>query len=243
MTWWWWGAVPAAWPRPRAPGWRGPPRFWCWSGRTGWGAFSTSASTTALAWCDTGRPSPGRSMPSGPGEEARSAGADLMTGAMVTGLTRDRTLTAVTRRGLLTCQAGAVVLATGCRERTRGAIAIPGTRPAGVYTAGTAQNLMNTKNLLVGRRVVVLGSGDIGLIMARRMTLEGAEVLCVAEQRPAPGGLARNVRQCLDDFGIPLLLRCTVTEIVGRGRLEEVVLCQVDEQGRPVPGHGTAGGL
>ena len=123
-------------------------------------------------------------------EEARSAGADLMTGAMVTGLTRDRTLTAVTRRGLLTCQAGAVVLATGCRERTRGAIAIPGTRPAGVYTAGTAQNLMNTKNLLVGRRVVVLGSGDIGLIMARRMTLEGAEVLCVAEQRPAPGGLA-----------------------------------------------------
>ena len=123
-------------------------------------------------------------------EEARSAGADLMTGAMVTGLTRDRTLTAVTRRGLLTCQAGAVVLATGCRERTRGAIAIPGTRPAGVYTAGTAQNLMNTKNLLVGRRVVVLGSGDIGLIMARRMTLEGAKVLCVAEQRPAPGGLA-----------------------------------------------------
>ena len=95
---------------------------------------------------------------------------------------------------------------------------------------------MNTKNLLVGRRVVVLGSGDIGLIMARRMTLEGAEVLCVAEQRPAPGGLARNVRQCLDDFGIPLLLRCTVTEIVGRGRLEEVVLCQVDEQGRLCPG-------
>ena len=169
-------------------------------------------------------------------EEARSAGADLMTGAMVTGLTRDRTLTAVTRRGLLTCQAGAVVLATGCRERTRGAIAIPGTRPAGVYTAGTAQNLMNTKNLLVGRRVVVLGSGDIGLIMARRMTLEGAKVLCVAEQRPAPGGLARNVRQCLDDFGIPLLLRCTVTEIVGRGRLEGVVLCQVDEQGRLCPG-------
>ena len=129
-----------------------------------------------------------------------------------------------------------MVLATGCRERTRGAIAIPGTRPAGVYTAGTAQNLMNTKNLLVGRRVVVLGSGDIGLIMARRMTLEGAKVLCVAEQRPAPGGLARNVRQCLDDFGIPLLLRCTVTEIVGRGRLEGVVLCQVDEQGRLCPG-------
>lgn len=95
---------------------------------------------------------------------------------------------------------------------------------------------MNTKNLLVGRRVVVLGSGDIGLIMARRMTLEGAKVLCVAEQRPAPGGLARNVRQCLDDFGIPLLLRCTVTEIVGRGRLEGVVLCQVDEQGRLCPG-------
>lgn len=170
--------------------------------------------------------------------EAQAAGAALVTGAMVTRLTAGRQVTAVTRRGLLRCQAGAVVLATGCRERTRGAIAIPGTRPAGVYTAGTAQNLMNTKNLMVGRRVVVLGSGDIGLIMARRLTLEGAQVLCVAEQKPAPGGLERNIIQCLYDFGIPLHLRTTVTRIFGPKRLEGVELSQVDAAGRPIPGTG-----
>lgn len=164
-------------------------------------------------------------------------GVEVRLDTMVLEVTPERRVHMVGKAaGYRVEEARSVILAMGCRERTRGAIAIPGTRPAGVYTAGTAQNLMNTKNLLVGRRVVVLGSGDIGLIMARRMTLEGAKVLCVAEQRPAPGGLARNVRQCLDDFGIPLLLRCTVTEIVGRGRLEGVVLCQVDEQGRLCPG-------
>lgn len=169
-------------------------------------------------------------------QEAQAAGVTLVTGAMVTGLTPDRTLTAVTRQGLLTCHAGAVVLATGCRERTRGAIAIPGTRPAGIYTAGTAQNLMNTKNLMVGRRVVILGSGDIGLIMARRLTLEGAAVLCVAEMKATPGGLERNVSQCLYDFGIPLYLGHTVTGIFGRKRLEGVELSQLDSQGQPVAG-------
>ena len=134
-----------------------------------------------------------------------------------------------------TYPAQAVVLATGCRERTRGAIAIPGTRPAGVYTAGAAQNLLNTKNLMVGRRVVILGSGDIGLIMARRLTLEGATVLCVAEARPVPGGLERNVSQCLYDFGIPLYLSTTVTQIFGPKRVEGVELCQVDAQGQPMP--------
>lgn len=168
-------------------------------------------------------------------EEAQAAGAELRTGAMVTELTQDRVVTAVTREGLLTCRAGAVVLATGCRERTRGAIAIPGTRPAGVYTAGAAQNLMNTKNLMVGRRVVILGSGDIGLIMARRLTLEGAHVLCVAEARPFTGGLERNVSQCLYDFDIPLYLSTTVTQIFGPRRVEGVALCQVDAQGQPLP--------
>ena len=153
-------------------------------------------------------------------QEALDAGAELLTGAMVTGLTPQRVVTAVTRQGLLQVQAGAVVLATGCRERTRGAIAIPGSRPAGVYTAGTAQNLMNTKNLMVGKQVVILGSGDIGLIMARRLTLEGAQVLCAAEMNPVPSGLERNVSQCLYDFGIPLYLRCTVTNIFGKKRLE-----------------------
>lgn len=169
-------------------------------------------------------------------QEAREAGAEVCTGAMVTGLTPDRVVTAVTRQGLLTVRAGAVVLATGCRERTRGALAIPGTRPAGVYTAGTAQNLLNTKGLLVGRRVVVLGSGDIGLIMARRLTLAGARVLCVAEKNAAPSGLERNVSQCLRDFDIPLYLRCTVTNILGKKRLEGVELSQLDEQDRPIPG-------
>lgn len=169
-------------------------------------------------------------------QEALDAGAELLTGAMVTGLTPQRVVTAVTRQGLLQIQAGSVVLATGCRERTRGAIAIPGSRPAGVYTAGTAQNLMNTKNLMVGKQVIILGSGDIGLIMARRLTLEGAQVLCAAEMNPVPSGLERNVSQCLYDFGIPLYLRCTVTNIFGKKRLEGVELSQLDEAGQPIPG-------
>lgn len=169
-------------------------------------------------------------------QEALDAGAQILTWAMVTGLTRDRVVTAVTRQGLFQAQAGAVVLAAGCRERTRGAIAIPGSRPAGIYTAGTAQNLINTKNLMVGKRVVILGTGDIGLIMARRLTLEGAQVLCAAEMYPVPSGLERNVSQCLYDFGIPLYLRHTVTNIFGRKRLEGVELSQLDENGRPIPG-------
>ena len=172
--------------------------------------------------------------------EAAAAGAEVRTGAMVTRLTPDRRVTAVTREGLLEVQAGAVVLATGCRERTRGAIAIPGARPAGIYTAGAAQNLINTKNLMVGRRAVILGSGDIGLIMARRLTLEGAKVLCVAEMRPAPGGLERNIRQCLYDFDIPLYLNTTVTNIFGRKRLEGVELTELDSGGAPIPGAARA---
>ena len=168
--------------------------------------------------------------------EAAEAGVEVRTGAMVTKLTPDRHITAVTRDGLQEVQAGAVVLATGCRERTRGAIAIPGARPAGIYTAGAAQNLINTKNLMVGKRVVILGSGDIGLIMARRLTLEGAKVLCVAEMRPSPGGLERNIRQCLYDFDIPLYLQTTVTNIFGRKRLEGVELSRVDDRGVPLPG-------
>ncbi|MCI9466761.1 MAG: FAD-dependent oxidoreductase [Ruminiclostridium sp.] len=168
--------------------------------------------------------------------EAQEAGVRLRTGAMVTGLSRSRIVTAVTRGGVYTYMAGAVVLATGCRERTRGAIAIPGSRPAGIYTAGTAQNLLNTKNLMVGKRVVILGSGDIGLIMARRLTLEGAQVLAVAEAKEAPGGLERNVSQCLYDFGIPLYLNCTVTNIFGTGRLSGVELSDLDQEGKPIPG-------
>ncbi len=128
-----------------------------------------------------------------------------------------------------------IILSMGCRERTRGAIAIPGGRPSGIFTAGTAQRLLNREGYMVGRRVVILGSGDIGLIMARRLTLEGAKVLAVAELMPYSNGLVRNIVQCLRDFDIPLLLSHTVVDIVGSGRVEKVVLAQVDEQLKPIP--------
>jgi len=138
--------------------------------------------------------------------------------------------------GCSTIQAGSIVLAMGCRERPRGAIGIPGTRCAGIMTAGTAQRLVNLEGLMPGRRVVILGSGDIGLIMARRMTCEGARVLACIELMPFSSGLKRNVVQCLDDFGIPLLLSHTVVDIHGRERLEAVTIARVDEALNPVPG-------
>ena len=130
----------------------------------------------------------------------------------------------------------AVVLAMGCRERTRGAIAIPGERPAGIFTAGAAQRYLNMEGYMVGRRVVILGSGDIGLIMARRMTLEGAKVLACVELMPYSGGLTRNIVQCLEDYNIPLYLSHTVTDIRGHNRVEQVTVSQVDENRRPIPG-------
>ncbi len=140
-------------------------------------------------------------------------------------------------RGVFHMRAASVVLAMGCRERARGALDIPGTRPAGVYTAGCAQHLVNIEGQLPGRRVVILGSGDIGLIMARRLTLEGATVACVAEVMPYSGGLKRNIVQCLDDFDIPLLLSHTVVDIEGERRVEAVTITRVDEKSlRPIPG-------
>ena len=133
-------------------------------------------------------------------------------------------------------QAKAVVLAMGCRERSRGALNIPGYRPAGIYSAGTAQRLVNMEGYMPGREVVILGSGDIGLIMARRMTLEGAKVKVVAELMPYSGGLKRNIVQCLDDYGIPLKLSHTVVDIKGKERVEGVTLAQVDEKSKPIPG-------
>ena len=132
--------------------------------------------------------------------------------------------------------AKSLVLAMGCRERTRGAIAIPGTRPAGIFTAGTAQRYVNMEGYLVGRRVLILGSGDIGLIMARRMTLEGAKVLACVEVMPYSGGLNRNIVQCLQDYGIPLYLSHTIVEIRGERRVEQAVVAQVDGERRPIPG-------
>lgn len=165
------------------------------------------------------------------------SGIDVLLNTMVLELTPDRTVYAVSSSdGVMAIHAGAVVLAMGCRERTRGAIGIPGSRPAGIYTAGTAQRFVNVEGYMPGRKVVILGSGDIGLIMARRLTLEGAEVKAVLEVMPYPGGLARNIAQCLDDFGIPLLLSHTVTRVHGKERVEGVTCARVDEERRPIPG-------
>jgi len=158
------------------------------------------------------------------------------TGAMVLDLSPGRVLRINTRSGYKLVRAGAVVLAMGCRERTRDMIEIPGTRPAGIFTAGSAQNLVNLQNLRIGREAVILGSGDIGLIMARRLTFEGVAVRGVFEILPWAGGLERNVRQCLTDFGIPLELGSTVVEIRGRDRVESVVVARVDEALAPVAG-------
>ena len=153
---------------------------------------------------------------------------------MVTDISKGRTVTAQNSEGILKIEAKAVVLAMGCRERSRGALNIPGTRPAGVYSAGTAQKLMNCMGYSVGKRVVILGSGDIGLIMARRMSFQGAKVEAVCEIMSYSGGLTRNIVQCLHDFDIPLYLSTTVAEIHGRERVEGVTIAQVDENRRVI---------
>ena len=165
------------------------------------------------------------------------AGIECITDCTVLDITPDKVVTAASREhGLMQLQADVVLLTMGCRERTRGALATPGTRPAGVYTAGVAQNYINLQNIMVGREVVILGSGDIGLIMARRMTLEGAHVKGVYEVQPYPSGLPRNIEQCLNDYHIPLHLSHTVVDIRGRERLTSVVVAQCDERFRPIPG-------
>ena len=164
-------------------------------------------------------------------------GVEVRLDTMVLEVTADRCVHMVgSTTGYRVEQAKSIVLAMGCRERTRGAIAIPGTRPAGVYTAGAAQRYVNMEGWLPGTRVVILGSGDIGLIMARRMMLEGAKVLACVEVMPYSGGLNRNIVQCLNDYDIPLYLSHTVTDIRGRDRVEQVVVSQVDEKRNPIPG-------
>ena len=164
---------------------------------------------------------------------------EIETGAMVLDLAPDRVLRVNSRSGYRLVKAGAVVLAMGCRERTRDMIGIPGTRPAGVLTAGSAQHLVNLQNLRIGNEAVILGSGDVGLIMARRLVFEGVKVKGVFEILPWASGLERNVRQCLMDFGIPLVLRSTVVDIRGRDRVESVVVAGVDDGLAPIPGTET----
>ena len=163
-------------------------------------------------------------------------GVEIFLDTMVLKITPDKQVHAVSQSdGYRVLEAKSIVLAMGCRERTRGAISIPGTRPAGVLTAGAAQRYVNIEGYMVGKRVVILGSGDIGLIMARRMTLEGAKVLACVEVMPYSGGLQRNIVQCLEDFNIPLYLSHTITDIRGKSRVEQVVVSKVDENRRPIP--------
>jgi thioredoxin reductase len=169
-------------------------------------------------------------------DELKKLEIPYMFDSMVIEVTPEKKVVVASPKGLLCYKAKAIVLAMGCRERTRGQICIPGTRPAGVYTAGVAQNLINLKNVMVGKNIVVLGSGDIGLIMARRLTLEGAKVHAVVEILPHSNGLPRNIQQCLIDFDIPLLLSHTVTEIHGLNRVEAVTISPVDENLNPIEG-------
>ncbi len=169
-------------------------------------------------------------------DEFHDLGIEAMLGTIVLAMDRNRGLQVSSRKGYLAIDAGAVVLAMGCRERTAGAVSLPGTRPAGIYTAGAAQNMINLQNIMVGKRAVILGSGDIGMIMARRMILEGAAVEAVFEILPYPSGLQRNIQQCLNDYGIPLFLSTTVTEVHGGDRLTGVTVAQVDEKRQPVVG-------
>lgn len=169
-------------------------------------------------------------------EQLDGLGINYMLNTMVLDVSSGSVTAVNSTDGVFTVECGAIVLCMGCRERPRGALNIPGLRPAGVFTAGTAQRLVNIEGYMPGKEVVILGSGDIGLIMARRMTLEGAHVKAVCELMPYSGGLKRNIVQCLDDFDIPLLLSHTVIDIKGKERLTSVVIAEVDEHSKPIPG-------
>ncbi len=178
-------------------------------------------------------------------QEAAEAGIEVLTGHHVIRIDSEgavngkpHTVVAISTDGLKRFEAGTIVMATGCRERTRGAIAIPGSRPAGVFTAGVAQNFVNVRNIMPGKRIVILGSGDVGMIMARRLTLEGANVVAVIEIMPQPAGLSRNVSQCLYDFGIPIHCSHTVSKIIGKKRLEAIEMSELDTDGKVIAGTG-----
>ena len=170
-------------------------------------------------------------------DQVEELGIEYKLNTMVMDISADKVITAMNREeGMFELQAKAVILAMGCRERSKGALNIPGYRPAGIYSAGTAQRLVNIEGFMPGREVVILGSGDIGLIMARRMTFEGAKVKVVAELMPYSGGLKRNIVQCLNDYDIPLKLSHTVIDIKGKERVEGITIAEVGPDRRPIPG-------
>lgn len=168
-------------------------------------------------------------------KEAEERHVDIFTEYHVAKITEDKVITAYSKKGIKEFKAKAIVLATGCRERTRGNISTPGSRPSGIFTAGVAQHLINIQNVMIGKRVVIVGSGDIGLIMARRLTLEGAKVLAVTEIMSEPTGLSRNISQCLYEFKIPLYVKTAVSRIIGEKRIEAVELSDLDDRGEIIP--------
>ncbi len=167
---------------------------------------------------------------------AHEENIEIMLDTIVNSISRDRIIKAMSTAGIVTIKAGAIVLAMGCRERTRGAIAIPGDRPAGIFTAGTAQRYINIEGYMVGRKVIILGAGDIGMIMARRIVLEGGEVIAVIARGSFAKGLTRNIVQCLDHYNIPLLYNHNIVEIKGKERVEKVVIAQTDKKKQVIPG-------
>ncbi len=167
---------------------------------------------------------------------AKEEDIDIMLDTIVTSISSDRKIKAMNSRGIVSISAGAIILAMGCRERTRGAISIPGDRPAGIFTAGTAQRYINIEGYMVGKKVIILGSGDIGMIMARRIVLEGGEVIAVIARSSFAKGLTRNVVQCLDHYNIPLLLNHNIIEIKGKERVKSVVIAATDEKKEVIPG-------
>ncbi|MGX6978366.1 NAD(P)/FAD-dependent oxidoreductase [Vagococcus elongatus] len=170
-------------------------------------------------------------------DQLKNTSIEVMLDTIVLEITEDKQVHTMSKEnGYQLLQSKAIVLAMGCRERTRGAIQMPGSRPAGILTAGAAQRYVNIEGYMVGKKVVILGSGDIGLIMARRMVLEGAEVLACIELMPYSGGLTRNIVQCLDDFNIPLYLSHTITDVTGKDRLESITMAKVDDKRKPIPG-------
>ena len=170
-------------------------------------------------------------------ERLKDLNIEFKLNTFVLDINKDKELNIINSEdGYSIIKANAIILAMGCREKPRGALSIPGTRPSGIFTAGTAQRLINMEGYMVGKEVVILGSGDIGLIMARRLTLEGAKVKMVAEILPTPSGLQRNIAQCLEDFNIPLLLEHTVTDIIGKDRIEAVLIGKVDKKGNIIEG-------
>ncbi|MEG1012122.1 MAG: FAD-dependent oxidoreductase [Ruthenibacterium sp.] len=168
-------------------------------------------------------------------DEVKQLAVPYVTNTTVLSVSEDKLVTTVSPTGMIFYQAKAVVLAMGCRERTRGALSIPGERPGGVFTAGVAQSYINLQNMMMAKEAIILGSGDIGMIMARRLTLEGAHVQAVFEIQPYPSGLPRNIQQCLNDYDIPLYLSHTVTAIHGDNRLTGITVCKVDQNMQPIP--------